>query len=92
MGWGDCGAPKAPHIVLARHLLSTSMQEHGCPIHGKGKFVSTATTRRVKESDFLPPWGTSVFAAIYYTLTTLACPREVSKAITNMKWKKRDPK
>ncbi len=34
VGWGDCGAPKAPHIVLARRLLSTSRQEHGCPLHG----------------------------------------------------------
>ena len=34
---------------LARHVLSTSLQEHGCSLHGQGKFGSTATTRRVKE-------------------------------------------
>jgi len=37
VGWGGgvCGAPKAPHIVLARHLLNTCEQKHGRALHGE---------------------------------------------------------
>ena len=35
---------------LARHVQSTTQQEHGCSLHGEDELRSTATTRRVQES------------------------------------------